>query len=154
MHRTFFASLAALALVGVAVAQDGPLNRAGQALDRAGKNIRYRVETEVARGQVAAEERDVLNRVVRRIEWDKRFVGSTLQLESRAGGTVVLRGSVLNPQVKLRAVEIVENTIGVTAVVDELAVVKEVKVIKAQPAETVIEVTPPVPTETKVIVKP
>ena len=154
MHRTFFASLAALAFVGVAVAQDGPLNRAGQALDRAGKNIRSRVETEVARGQIAAEERDVLNRVLRRIEWDKRFVGSTLQLESRAGGTVVLRGSVLNDLVKQRAVEIVENTIGVAAVVDELAVVKEVKVIKSRPAAAVIEVTPPVPSETKVIVKP
>src|SRR5262249_44363765 len=123
MHRTLFASLVALTFVGVAVAQDGPLNQAGQALDRAGKNIRYRVETEVARGQIAAEERDVLNRVLRRIEWDKRFVGSTLRLESRAGGTVVLRGSVLNDQVKQRAVEIAENTIGVTAVVDELAVV-------------------------------
>jgi hypothetical protein len=154
MHRTLFAPLVALTFVGVAVAQDGPLNRAGQALDRAGKNIRYRVETEVARGQIAAEERDVLNRVLRRIQWDKRFVGSTLQLESRAGGTVVLRGSVLNDQVKQRAVEIVENTIGVTSVIDELAVVKEVKVIKAKPAAAVIELTPPVATETKVIVKP
>ena len=62
----------ALALAGVAIAQDGPLQRAGQVLDRTGKNIRARVETEIARGQLAAEERDVLHRVLRRIEWDKR----------------------------------------------------------------------------------
>src|SRR5262249_25438258 len=139
MHRTFFASLVTLTFVGVAVAQDGPLNRAGQALDRAGKNIRYRVESEVARGQIAAEERDVLTRGLSRLRGAKRFVGSPLQLESRAGGTVVLRGSVLNDQVKQRAVEIVENTIGVAAVVDELAVVKDVKVIKSKPAAAVIE---------------
>ena len=75
----------ALALAGVAIAQDGPLQRAGQVLDRTGKHIRARVETEIARGQASAEERDVLHRVLRRIEWDKRLTGSTLQLESRAG---------------------------------------------------------------------
>lgn len=154
MIRTLAASLMAFALAGVAFAQDGPVQRAGQALDRTGKNIRARVETEIARGQAAAEERDVLQRVLRRIEWDKRFAGSTLRFESRAGGTMVLRGSVLNAQVKRQAVELVENTIGVTAVVDELAVVKEVKVIPARPAAGVIEVTPPVASEPKVIGKP
>jgi hypothetical protein len=28
--------------------------------------------------------------------WDKRFVGSALQLESRPGGAAVLRGSVID----------------------------------------------------------
>ena len=145
MHRTFFASLAALAfVVGVAaVVQDGPLQSSGAVLDRAGENIRSRVETEVARGQVAARgtRRPEPRRC--RIEWDKRFVGSTLQLESwcrRDGGPA--SGSVLNDQVKLRAVEIVENTIGVAAVVDELAVVKDVKIIKSRPAAAVIEGDP------------
>ena len=154
MKRTLAASLMALALAGVAIAQDGPLQRAGQVLDRTGKHIRARVETEIARGQASAEERDVLHRVLRRIEWDKRLTGSTLQLESRAGGTLVLRGSVLSVVVKRQAVELVENTIGVTAVVDELAVVKEVKVIRTTPAAGVIKVTPPVASETRVIVKP
>jgi hyperosmotically inducible periplasmic protein len=151
----FFATLLTLALVASpAFAQDGPIQRAGQALDNAGKNIRYRVESEIARGQVYAQERELLARVTRRIEWDKKLVGSALQFEVRLGGAVVLRGSVLSEAVKLRAVDLVENTIGVTSVVDELAVVKEVKVIKAKPTVRVIEVTPPVTTETKVIVKP
>ena len=155
MTRTFAASLLFLTLtVSLAIAQDGPLRRAGQALDRTGKNIRARVETEVARGEVVAQERDVLIRVMRRIEWDKRFVGSTIQIESRAGGTVVLRGSVLTPEVKVRAVEQAANTIGVTSVVDELAVVKEVKVIRPKPASTAIELSAPVPATTEVIVKP
>jgi hyperosmotically inducible periplasmic protein len=154
MNRTLAASLMAIALAGVAFAQDGPLQRAGEALDRTGKNIRARVETEIARGQVVADERDVLHRLLRRIEWDKRFAGSTLRLESRAGGTMVLRGSVPNVRVKQQAVEMAENTIGVTTVVDELAVVEAVKVIRTKPAPTVIEVTPPVAPETKVIVKP
>jgi hyperosmotically inducible periplasmic protein len=154
MKQTLTAALMTLALADLALAQDGPLQRAGQALDRTGKNIRARVETEIAKGEVAAEERDVLRRVLRRIEWDKRFAGSTLRLESRAGGTMVLRGSVLSVAVKRQAVELVENTTGVTAVVDELAVVESVKVIRPTPAARVIEVTPPAASETKVIVKP
>jgi hyperosmotically inducible protein len=155
MTRYLAACLLSLSLTASsAIAQDGPLRRAGQALDRTGKNIRARVETEVTRGEITAQERDVLTRVMRRIEWDKRFVGSAIQIESRAGGVIALSGSVLSDAAKLRAIEVVENTIGVTGVIDVLAVVKEVKVIKPRTDVRVIEVTPPVPTETRVIVKP
>ena len=75
-------------------------------------------------------------------------------IEVRPSGTVVLQGSVLNEAVKHRAVDIVENTIGVTSVVNELAVVKEVKVIKAKPAGRAIELTPSTTTETESTVKP
>lgn len=165
MRKILSCSLAALTLLtSAALAQDGPLRRAGQALDNAGKNIRYRVESEVARGQSIAQERDLLNRVSRRIEWDKLLVGSALQLEVRPDGTVILRGSLTSDAAKRRAVDLVENTVGVTAVVDATAVVKDVKVIESKPTATVIGVTPPVPApaetqvivpgETKVIVKP
>jgi hypothetical protein len=155
MHRALSASLVAFTLVtSASFGQDGPLRRAAQSLDRAGNNIRYRVETEVARGQITAGERDVRSRVTRRIEWDKQLLGSTLELEVQPGGAVILRGSVLNERVKARAVDPVENTIGVASVVDELAMVKVVKVIEAKPAAQVIGVTPPAAPETKVIVKP
>ena len=131
-----------------------PSGALGQALDRAGKNIRYRVETEVSRGQEAVQDREVLHRVARRIEWDKQFLGSTMRIEVQPGGRVILQGSVLNDAVKLRAVDVVGNTIGVTAVVDELAVVKDVKVIKAQPAGRVIESRPSATPKTEVDVEP
>ena len=145
-------------------AAQGPVQRAGQALDNAGKNIRRGVETGVARGQITAQERELLARVSQRIQWDKQLVSSTLQLVVQADGTVNLRGSVVDEAAKRRAVDLAQNTVGVTRVVDELAVMKEVKVIAAPPAR-VIEVptrviTVPaeskivVPAETKVLVKP
>ena len=159
--RRSFCLVASTLLASTAVAQDGPLNRVGQALDNAGRNIRYRVESEVARGQITAQERDLLGRVTRRIEWDKQLVGSALQIEARPDGSVVLRGSVTSDAVKKRAVDLVENTIGVTSVVDATAVVKEVKVIETKPAARPIELTPAagetkviVPPKNKVIVKP
>ncbi len=163
MKRSVAVSLMTLTvLTSSAFGQDGILSRAGQALDNAGRNIRNAVETEVARGQIDAEDRDVLNRVMRRVEWDKYLVGSTIQFEVRPGRTVVLRGSVTSPTHKQRVVSLVSSTIGVTTVVDELAVVKDVKVIQSKPAavrviETpapVVEVVPPVPAATTVIVKP
>jgi hyperosmotically inducible periplasmic protein len=156
MSRSFAILLTLSFTVAVAFAQDGPgpIRRAGQALDRAGKNIRYRVETEVARGQEAVQDREVLHRVARRIEWDKQFLGSTMRIEVQPGGRVILQGSVLTEAVKLRAVDVVGNTIGVTGVVDELAVVKDVKVIKAKPAGPVIESKPSATPKTEVDVEP
>jgi hyperosmotically inducible protein len=154
MLRDLAAFLTLTLVVSTASAQEGVLSRAGQALDNAGRNIRNAVDNEVARGQIDAQDREVLGRVMRRIEWDKALVGSTIRFEVQPGRAVVLRGSVLSPILKVRAVDLVSNTIGVTTVVDELAVVKDVKVIKAKPAVQVIETTTPVTTETKVIVKP
>ncbi len=146
--------MAALLISSAVFAQDGPIRRAGQALDNAGKNIRYRVETEIARGQDAVQDREVLHRVARRIEWDKQFLGSTLRIEVRPGGAVVVQGSVLNDAVRRRVVDVVQNTIGVSSVIDELAVVKEVKVIKAKPAGRVVESSPSITTEVEGAVKP
>jgi hyperosmotically inducible periplasmic protein len=155
MARSVALSLMTLAImVCAASAQDGILGRAGQALDNAGRNIRNAVDAEVARGQIDAVEREVLARVMRRVEWDKQLVGSTILFQVQPGRAVVLRGSVLSPSMKLRAVELVSNTIGVTTIVDELAVVKDVKIINAKPTVRVIETTAPVTTETKIIVKP
>lgn len=167
MIRALSACFVTLALVASSAQaqvqdQDGPFKRAGRALDQTGKNIRSSIETEVARGQVTAQQRDILSRVGKRIDWDKQMSGSTLRLEVQDGGVVVLQGSVPSEAVKLRAVDLVENTTGVTSVVDQLAVVKEVRVITAKPAKKVatapvVEVhTPAVVTEPNpnVIVRP
>ncbi len=143
-------------------AQSGPLQRVGQALDRAGKTIRSDVEGAVARGQTSAQERELLNRISQRINWDKQVVNSTIQLVVAADGTIYLRGSVRSDAAKARVVDLAESTIGVTRVVDELAVVKTIKVtapptvhleqvITAPPAQTI---TAPLPTESEVLVKP
>src|SRR3954452_2316059 len=73
-------------------------------------------------------------------------------------GLTPSEGFGASKDVKARAVDLVQNTIGVTSVVDELAVMKDVKVIQAKPAVPgeVITVAPPVlvPAETRVIISP
>jgi hypothetical protein len=146
MRRYLIPSLVALTLASTAAfSQDGPLHRAGRALDDTGKNIRARVEGEVVRGEVIVQERDLLGRVSRRIEWDKQLVGTTLQMEVRPDGTLILRGSVISDAAKLRAVDLVTNTIGVARVVDELAVAKGGKVIEAAPPTIELPLLPAEP---------
>lgn len=160
MLRTL-AALIVVSCVSSAHAQ-GVLNRAGEALDNAGRNIRQGVENAVARGEISAHERNLLGLVGARIRGDKRLVGSAVQMEVRADGSVILRGSVASTEARAVAAELVENTVGVTTVVDELAVAKEVKVIGSTPAPKVIVADPgakvivsePVEPATKVIVKP
>jgi hypothetical protein len=138
-----------------ALAQDGPLRQIGRALDNTGKNIRYRVESEVARGEAISNERDVLTRVSRRIAWDKQMVGTAIRLEVRADGSVVVSGTVPTEAAKKRAIDLVENTIGVTSVVDMTTIGSAVKVV--EPGETRVirseTTTTTVPTtgETRVI---
>lgn len=146
MHRQLLASVVILTLTASTAPAQGPLQRVGQALDRAGKNIRSDVEGAIARGQVTAQERDLLVRVTQRINWDRQLVNSSMQLVVLADGTVYLRGSVRSDAAKARAADLAENTIGVTRVVDELAVVKVVKVIEPAtvPPPPVTPVGPPV----------
>jgi len=144
IHRPLAASLvvACACTCGSSAQAQGILNRAGQALDNAGRTIRQEVENGVARTEMAVQSRDLAAMVVNRVRGDKRLTSSAIQMEVRPDGSVVLRGSTVDATARNVAVELVENTIGVTAVVDELTLMKDVKVIPAKPAATVIETKP------------
>ena len=116
--------------------------------------------TRRANRTILAQEREILNRVTQRVEWDKQLTGSTLKVEVQPGGMVLLKGSVMSDSAKARAVDLVENTTGVNGVTDELAVVRNVKVIDAAPEIPVEEVAtrpvaaPAAPSASRVILKP
>ena len=163
MVRFIAFSFALSLTVSTASAQEGILSRTGRALDNAGRGIRNAVDNGIAEGQMDAEEREVLNRVTRRLEWDKHLFASSILITVQPGRVVILRGSVPSPVHKQRAAELVLSTVGVNSVVDELAVVKVVKiietkpavqVIKTKPGVTVIEAPASVVTETTVVEKP
>ena len=137
MFRSTAAALLTLTLVSsVALAQD-------LATRRANRTIR-------------AQEKEVLNRVTQRIEWDKLLTGSMLQVEVLPGGSVLVKGSVPSESAKLRAIDLVENTTGVVTVTDEVAIAHGSRVIEAKPAPASrsTEVIESVPSESRVISKP
>ena len=137
MIRPILAALTTLALVTpVAFTQDFATRRANRV--------------------VHAQEKELLNRVTQRVEWDKQLAGSTLQVEVQPGGAVLLKGSVMSDAAKARAVDLVENTTGVETVTDELAVVKSVKVHEAKSPSRSSESaqSTQLPSESRIISKP
>ena len=147
MMRPLSAALLGLTVLANSAHAQGPLQRTGQALDNAGRTIRRGVGNAVARGQITAQERELLGRVSQRLTFDKQMAGSALRLTVGANGAVVLQGSVADEAARNRAVDLAESTLGVTAVVDELAVVKDVNLIQAAPAQVIV----PPPVETRVV---
>ncbi|APW62627.1 hypothetical protein BSF38_04177 [Paludisphaera borealis] len=131
----------------------GVVERAGEALDNAGRNIRRGVEGAVARGQAAVRETDVFGRVYARIHWDKKLTDSVIELEVQPDGTTTLRGAVADAAAKKRAVILARDTVGVTTVVDELTIAGAARVIPASPTKPV-RVVPPASTTTTTIEKP
>ena len=140
MIRTLAITVVCATFAPCAQAQ-GVLEQVGQGLDNAGRNIRRSVETGVARGPITSKENEILARVSERIRWDKRLSKSTIRLAVSADQSIVLSGSVASEAAKTTAVEIAENTVGVTTIVDEIAVVKEVRVVKPKvaPKRVVVE---------------
>jgi hypothetical protein len=92
MNRFIALSFALAFTVSTASAQEGILSRTGRALDNAGRGIRNAVDNGIAEGQMDAEEREVLNRVSRRLEWDKHLFASSIVITVQPGRVVTLRG--------------------------------------------------------------
>jgi hyperosmotically inducible protein len=129
-------AVAVLGLSSTGHAQQGIVGRAGEALDNAGRNIRFGVENAVAKSKAAVYEQELLSRVYSRIHWDKLLVGSTLELQVQADGTAILRGAVTDKASKDRAVVLARDTVGINRVVDELNVLPRARVIPAPPSPT------------------
>jgi len=132
-------ALLAVATLGLSArshAQQGIAGRAAEALDNAGRNIRFGVENTVAKSKAAVYEQELLARVYSRIHWDKYLIKETLELQVQADGTAILRGAVTDKVVKERAIVLARDTVGVTRVIDEITVVPPSRVIPAVPSAT------------------
>ena len=56
-----------------------------------------------------------------RLHWDKTLTTSTLDLDVQ-GGIATLRGTVPDAKAKVKAVELAEDTVGVSKVIDQLTI--------------------------------
>lgn len=133
--KASFFGILTLSLVAVAECKaQGVVERAGEALDNAGRNIRRGVENAVARGEAAVRETDVLGRVYGRLHWDKMLNDAVIELTVAPDGTTTLRGAVADAAAKKRAVILARDTVGVTTVVDQLTIADATRVIPASPS--------------------
>jgi osmotically-inducible protein OsmY len=64
----------------------------------------------------------VQGRVYGRLHWDKALEGAALDIDVRDKQVVVLRGKVASAAAKQKAEQLAGDTIGVSSVVNELAI--------------------------------
>jgi hyperosmotically inducible periplasmic protein len=123
-------TLATVLCIGISRAQQdqGPGEKAGEKLDQAGRSIRRGLEQagdtireQFAKTRESINNMGVASRVYGRLHWDKLLTSSTLDLDVK-DGIATLRGSVPSAKAKARALDLTRETVGVTRVIDQLAV--------------------------------
>ena len=114
--------------VGRAQQDQGPAEKAGSKLDEAGRSFkkgledaRDAVREQFARARGSVHNMDVASRVYGRLHWDKTLTTSTLDLDVK-GGVATLRGAVPDAKAKAKAVELAEDTVGISKVIDQLTI--------------------------------
>ena len=120
-----------LLIAGVAAGQagQGPAERLGEKLDGAGRAVKQGVRDvaqEVREGfaktRTSVHNMGIEARVYGRLHWDKDLTGALIELQTGADGVVSLRGSVADANAKQKAVALARETVGVTRVIDQLAI--------------------------------
>jgi hyperosmotically inducible protein len=101
----------------------GGLDTAGQAVKRGFQTAGQAVRGGVNNARASVANMEVVNRIYSRLHWDKALATSTLEVEVRAGGVVVLTGITPDKAAKAKALTLTADTIGVLQVVDQVSVV-------------------------------
>lgn len=133
MKRSIALAPAALALLLTSGAPDARAQEAGkrigEKLDQVGRDVRggldragQEVKEKFASAKTSVQNMGVESRVYGRLHWDKALNDATIELTTTEAGVVTLDGSVATAKAKARAVDLATETVGVTQVVDRLAV--------------------------------
>ncbi|MBX6313714.1 MAG: BON domain-containing protein [Isosphaeraceae bacterium] len=122
--------LALAAWVGVGRAQQqGPAERIGEAIDRTIRELREGarawgedIQEQWVKTKAVINRMGVKSRVYGRLHWDKSLTDAPIDLELRKDGVLVLRGTVPDTAAKAKAVTLAKDTVGVTAIEDQLTI--------------------------------
>jgi len=103
--------------------------KVGEKLDQVGREIKeglnkagIAAKDQYAKARMSVHSMGVESRVYGRLHWDKALNDALVDLTASPDGVITLDGTVANAKAKLRAVELTQETVGVTRVVDHLAI--------------------------------
>lgn len=100
-------------------------------LDRAGQGVKDRF----AAAKNTVQGMGIEARVYSRLHWDKALNDATIDLSVGTDGIVTIRGSVATAAAKVKAAELTKDTLGVTGIVDQLAVAPPAQRSAASPPQ-------------------
>jgi osmotically-inducible protein OsmY len=127
MAAALFGLTIMAAVACTTLAQQGVVGKAAEKIDDVGRGLRRGAAeiTDAIRRRFEVVKNDVNrmethSRVYSRLHWDKALHGARLEVLMLRDGTVLLRGQVSDTAAKTQAVALARDTVGVSAVVDEL----------------------------------
>ncbi|HTM53205.1 MAG TPA: BON domain-containing protein [Pirellulales bacterium] len=103
----------------------GPGEKLGEKIDRGVERLGSELRQGWAEIRRAADRMGVQARVYARLHWDKMVQPATIDIEVEDTGVVVLKGNVSTTAAKDKARQLAQDTVGVTEVIDHLAVARE-----------------------------
>jgi osmotically-inducible protein OsmY len=80
------------------------------------------VKEEFSKAKTTVNNMGVESRVYGRLHWDNALNDASIELSASDDGVIALNGTVADDKAKVKAVELTRETVGVTKVVDHLAV--------------------------------
>jgi hyperosmotically inducible periplasmic protein len=125
--HTFPAIIVACILAAPLTAQENPNNQGtgeklGQRIDRGMQQLSDRLQKGWAEIRKSVDELTIQGRVYGRLHWDKALTDAAIDIQIQNDDTIVLSGSVPAEVARLKAAALAQDTIGVTNVINQLAV--------------------------------
>jgi len=102
--------------------QPGTATKIGEQIDRGLTQLGAELSQAWSEVRKSVEKMGVQGRVYGRLHWDKALEGANLDVSVRDGQVVVLSGTVKDAAAKQKAEQLTRDTIGVTNVVNDVAV--------------------------------
>jgi hyperosmotically inducible protein len=94
----------------------------GSTIKRGAVSVEEALKAQFQRARAAVTKMGVESRVYARLHWDKALAGSKIELTAPRAGAIRLSGVVPDAKARAKAVELATDTVGVTEVIDNLAV--------------------------------
>jgi hyperosmotically inducible periplasmic protein len=126
----------AIGLYNLAAAQDGPvLPRVREGAARVAGAVERTIDQ--IRGDVQGM--GIQARVMSRLRWDKALTDANIDVDVEAGDAVILKGAVASAGARSKAIELAQDTVGVSRVIaDNLVVAQNQPGVQPTPGRPVV----------------
>ncbi|AGA28985.1 BON domain-containing protein [Singulisphaera acidiphila] len=98
------------------------VDSAVQSLKKGVSNAGEAIRDQYEKARAGVHNMSVAARVYGRLHWDKALTNSKVEIEVHKDGVAVLTGSVGDAMARAKAVQLAQDTVGVTKVIDQLVV--------------------------------
>jgi osmotically-inducible protein OsmY len=123
VNVTIMTSICAAQGQGTGAKVGETVDNAFQSIKKGARNAGDAMRGQYGKARSAVQNMNVSSRIYGRLHWEKALQGSKIEIEVQTDGVAVLTGIVSDTKARNKAVELTQDTVGVSQVVDNLTLV-------------------------------